>query len=524
MKQKPAHWADNIAERIIRSKGEKDQYVCASGITPSGTIHIGNFREIISVELVVRALRRKGKNVRFIYSWDDYDVFRKIPSNMPSQEMLESYLRKPIIETPDPYGKEDSYARRNEKEVEEALPEVGIHPEYIYQADHYKKSVYAEGIKKALAGREKIREILNEYRTTPLKDSWWPVSIFCGQCRKDTTQVTSWDGNNTLSYSCASCGNKEEVDLTTTHNVKLLWRIDWPMRWEYEKVDFEPAGKEHHSRGGSFDTAKHIAESIYHYKPPVTFKYDFISIKGQGGKISSSKGNVISLKDMLDIYQPEVIRFLFAGTRPDSEFAISFDLDVLKIYEDYDKCERIYFDNEEVSEKKKQKQKSIYEYSQVEAIPGEMPYQIPFRHLCNLLQISNGDREAVIETLGIDNNEALKRTRVRAACAWNWIRTYAPENFRFALRAPDAGTVELTEEERNIIVHFRQELEDQFDSFTEKSLAELFYAFAEKNGIEPKALFKLVYRVLIGKEMGPRLANFILTIGKERIIAILKIY
>ncbi|MFC2282044.1 MAG: class I tRNA ligase family protein, partial [Treponema socranskii subsp. buccale] len=69
---KLVHWADQCAEKIIRERGDLDSYTCASGITPSGTVHIGNFREIISVDLVVRALRSRGKKVRFIYSWDDY--------------------------------------------------------------------------------------------------------------------------------------------------------------------------------------------------------------------------------------------------------------------------------------------------------------------------------------------------------------------------------------------------------------------------------------------------------------------
>jgi lysyl-tRNA synthetase class 1 len=88
------HWADLNAEKVIREKGEKPLYTCASGITPSGTVHIGNFREIISVDLVVRALRDRGKQVRFIYSWDDYDVFRKVPKNMPQGELLAKYLRQ----------------------------------------------------------------------------------------------------------------------------------------------------------------------------------------------------------------------------------------------------------------------------------------------------------------------------------------------------------------------------------------------------------------------------------------------
>ncbi len=89
---KSTHWADINADKIIREKSGKDHFTCASGITPSGTVHIGNFREIISVDLVVRALRDKGEKVRFIYSWDDYDVFRKVPKNMPQQELLETYL------------------------------------------------------------------------------------------------------------------------------------------------------------------------------------------------------------------------------------------------------------------------------------------------------------------------------------------------------------------------------------------------------------------------------------------------
>ena len=72
------HWADLAAEKVIQEKVDKKQYTVAAGITPSGTVHIGNFREIITVDLVKRALEKRGKKVRFIYSWDDYDVFRKV--------------------------------------------------------------------------------------------------------------------------------------------------------------------------------------------------------------------------------------------------------------------------------------------------------------------------------------------------------------------------------------------------------------------------------------------------------------
>jgi len=514
---KVTHWADNYAEKIIHEKGDKELYVCASGITPSGTVHIGNFREIITVELVVRALRDRGKQVRFVYSWDDYDVFRKVPANMPKQDMLAGYLRQPITLTPDPFGTEESYARRNEKEVEDLLPIVGVNPEYIYQAGRYRSSTYAEGIRRALEHRDRLRTILNEHRTTSLPADWWPISVFCTACNRDTTEIKEWDGKDGISYSCSSCGNEERLDLASTPAVKLFWRIDWPMRWAYEGVDFEPAGKDHHSEGGSFDTARRIVKDIYDHPAPTTFQYDFIGIKGRGGKISSSSGEVVSLKDVLEIYQPELVRYMFASTRPNTEFKISFDLDVIKIYEDYDRCERIYFGSESVSESRAAKERRIYELSQVQKVPASMPTQAPFRHLCNLIQIQDGNVDGVIEFLKLSTDEEdLEKIRTRGNCAWNWIGQYAPDSFRFTLRPRGSTPIEVTEGERKAIGLLHREIEQKLDSHEEKSLGEAIYTLAEEAGMEPKEFFKLAYRVLIDKEMGPRLAGFLLIIGKER--------
>jgi len=530
------HWADIYADRIIREKGplpkeqggkKREEYTCASGITPSGTVHIGNFREIISVELVVRALREKGQPVRFIYSWDDYDVFRKVPRNIPNAAEFETYLRWPITLIPDPYGREENYARGNEADLEKLLPVVGVEPDYIYQAGRYRKSAYAAGIRKALENRDVIRRILNQHRTHPLDDSWWPISVFSTFTNKDTTTVLSWDGAWGITYRCEQTGNEETLDLRTTGAVKLLWRIDWPMRWAEEGVDFEPAGKDHHSEGGSFDTARHICNEVYGVAAPVSFQYDFISIKGKGGKISSSTGEVVSLQDVLEIYQPEVVRYLFAGTKPNSEFAISFDLDVLKIYEDYDKCERIYFGAEEVGEKRRAKEARTYELSQVSSVPGELPVQIPLRHLCNFLQINSGDVAAALDAQDGSESwseEQRRRLERRARCAWNWVTTYAPEDFRFTLKDGSEEPVECSEAGRAAITALREELAARYEQYDEKGLAEAIYRIAGEAGIEPKDFFVLMYQVLIGKTKGPRLAGFIRTVGRDRVLKILESY
>ncbi|MBW3019988.1 lysine--tRNA ligase, partial [Candidatus Woesearchaeota archaeon] len=225
------HWADVTAERIISQKGDRDSYVCAAGITPSGVVHIGNFREIITVDLVVRALRKIGKNVRFIYSWDDYDVFRKVPKNMPQQDMLKENLRKAIVDVPDPFGTQESYARHHEVDVENDIHKVGIKPEFLYQAKKYRNLEYVEGIKKALQNANRIREILNEHREEPLDENWLPISGYCPECGDDRVDLNNYDGEYNLNLKCNNCSCEKQININESPFLKLPWRIDWPMRW-----------------------------------------------------------------------------------------------------------------------------------------------------------------------------------------------------------------------------------------------------------------------------------------------------
>ena len=501
MKREAFHWADQVAEKLLRKK--KDKYVLAAGITPSGTIHIGNFREMITVDLVAKALENKGKKVRFIYSWDDYDRLRKVPKNMPKQDLLKKYLGNPIVDTPDVFGCHKSYAEHLEKEVEENLPLVGINPEFIYQSKMYRDCKYVEGIKKALDNKEKIIEILNKYRKDHLTD-WWPVAIYCEECSKDETKILHYESYE-LDYECV-CGYKGKLDFRKNGNVKLSWRVDWPMRWYYEKVDFEPGGKDHSTTGGSYDTGKQIVKEVWDFDAPDYIMYDFVRIKGMGGKISSSKGNVITLKEVLEVYEPAIVRFLFAGTRPNTEFDISFDEDVIKIYSDFDKCERIYFGKEEVKEDKLKKEKRIYELSKID-IPKEMPFQPNFRHLSMLVQIYDGDIEKVVELF-----EEKEKVRIRAEKAFNWVKKYAPEDYRFEVQKE--VNVKVSEKGKKALKLLAKKLENKYD---EEGLFNEFYDICKTIGIENKEFFKEAYQVLINKDKGPRLAGFILAIGAKKV-------
>ena len=340
------------------------------------------------------------------------------------------------------------------------------------QSERYQAHRYVEGMKKALQNRELIKECLNTYRDDDHKmkaeDVYWPTSIFCGKCNKDTTEITGYDGEYGVSYKC-ECGCEETVDIRNFGGIKLGWRVDWPMRWNEEKVCFEPGGKDHISPGGSYDTAKLVSKKIYNWDAPVTMKYDFVKLKGVPGKMSSSKGKVISLIDALEVYQPEVLRYIFAQNKVDHEFSISFDLDVVTVYEAYDKTERLVWGLEEPKEKdpaKKEsillREKRIYELSQIEpGMPKVQPYQVPFRLLTTLLQTYDGDIDAVIASLGDVKPEQEECLRRRCACAWYWINESAPDcapDFCFKIRKDGSKAEDITGDMLKAVQRVRDEV------------------------------------------------------------------
>ncbi len=520
---KAVHWADMTADRIIRQKGDKEEYVLASGITPSGVVHFGNFRETITVDLVARALRERGKNVRFIFSWDDYDTFRKVPANMPKQDELAKYMFQPIVDTPDPFGEFESYAAHHEAKFEEQLKKVGVDVSPIYQAKMYREGTYKDQIKFALNNRDKIVEILNVHRSAPLADDWQPVSIYCEKYNTDKVKILSFDGHSIIRYKHEEHDYEGEIDLNTTKRAKLPWRIDWPMRWAFEKVDFEPGGKDHSSKGGSFDTGKEIVK-LWDWDAPIYLQYDFVSIKGAGGKMSSSKGNIITINDVLNVYEPEMIRWIFASYKTNVDFSVSFDLDVVKTYEDFDRQERLAFGVDQGNAKKMAMAKRVYELSQVYELPAEMPFQPAFRHLTNILQINDGDidktRVSYADQIKTDRDE--RRFRERAARAKFWLENYAPEEFKFKLNAK-RPEMEISDNAKKFLSELSSFLETSWDDLdSDKALHEKMYEYIHAAELDPSEAFLVLYKTLISKEKGPKLAGFIRTIGKDRILNLLK--
>lgn len=524
-----SHWADLAARRVRAAHPDADPIVVAAGITPSGIVHVGNFREVMTVDLVARAMRDQGMPVRFIYSWDDFDVFRKVPADAPRPDMLEENLRRSVADVPDPFGRADSYASHFIEAFESSLEPLGIAPEFIRQSRRYREGRYAEGIRKALEQAALIREVLDRFRTEPLPADWLPLAGFCGACGRDEVDFV-WDGEWEVEVVCRDCEARTRVDLRKGGDVKLPWRVDWPMRWAYEGVCFEPGGKDHSSAGGSYDTAKQIVGPVYGGWAPEYVPYDFVRLKGFGGKISSSKGGGVTVADCLRIYEPAMLRWIFAGQRPNSEFQISFDLDVIKLYEDYDRAVATAYEPDDGSRKDKKRQivRRTIELSSVEPLrirPGDAPPRVPsFRPLSMILQIYDGDVDRALdhyvasgEVTSEAEREAFGR---RARCVWNWILDFAPEDFRYRIRGTPSDRP-LEGEAKTVLARLVAVLEAE-PAITEQELVPHLKTLCDGTSLSPRDFYPYAYDLLIGRPQGPKLTTLLTTMGTERALPLLR--
>jgi len=141
-----------------------------------------------------------------------------------------------------------------------------------------------------------------------------------------------------------------------------------------------------------------------------------------------------------------------------------------------------------------------------------------------LIQIADGDVEKAMAALDGPKPEQIPALRARALCAHYWVENCAPDEFRFRLR-PAGERAELSAGEASAIRLLRDEVVSRIETFAEdKPCAEAIYQTAEKAGIEGKALFRASYQALIGKDQGPRLANFLRSVDKQRLLDILSVY
>ena len=525
------HWSEEIAQRIIERNPDKEEYVCAAGISPSGSIHIGNFRDIATSYFVVRALRAKGKKAKLLFSWDEFDRLRKVPVNVAKVDSdFEKYIGMPYVDVKNPFPDSDakSYAEYFEKEFMSSIEKFGIEMDYRYQADMYRSGKYTENILHAIKHRGEIFDILDSHRTQDAqegeREAYFPVGIYCHCCGKDTTKITAFDEDSmTAEYEC-ECGHHGSFDFRSEYNCKLAWKIDWPMRWMYEGVDFEPGGKDHATVNGSYDTSKEISKAIFGYEPPIFQGYEFIGIKGTTGKMSGSSGLNLTPDALMKIYQPEVILWLYSKTEPLKAFDFCFDDGILRQYFEFDKMYNAVKEGTADDYVKSIMYNTTIGERTIETVPMGLLVQ-----LGSVVDFNIPMLETVFEKIGTPYK--YEQFADRLDRAKYWLEQCAPDqvnklrvtrNFEIynSLSDDEKKEIELLHAYLSKGGYTLDELNTQlydipkqvFDvtAITDKELKKIQGAF-----------FKNVYRLLIDKEKGPRLYLFLYAIDPERYVGLL---
>lgn len=505
------HWAERIADQLIRSHPDKEEFHCASGTTPSGPVHCGNLRDILTNWNVAKCLMERGKKVKLIQSWDDYDRFRKVPKNVP--ESYAEHLGRAVADVPDPWEEYPSYAARYERQFERSLVKLHIDLEYRYQAQVYRSGAYNYAIVEAIEKRKDIYDIISSFRTQKGTDEererYFPVEIYCEVCNRDTTRLTEIDYSSLdFRYSC-KCGFENGGNAATATNLKLPWKIDWAMRWRHERVDFEPAGKDHGTAGGSFEVASEIARKVFLIEPPTFQVYEFLGIKGLAGKMSGSSGNVITLDEALEIYQPEVLLWIFARIHPNRAFDLVVDRQIYQVYDEFDRAAA------DASEEGQEEHKA----TKLSAIAGRVVYPVPFRQLASFSGIVRGNLVALEEMfrrIGTPYPAAQFSERLEKAA--NWVHKYAPEeDCRLVEARRGDYFASMTAERQQWIRDLHAWV--AADEITQESAGVKLYeipagtADSDKKKNQ-KVFFQDIYALLFGRSSGPRLGTFLAAVPK----------
>lgn len=524
------HWAEELAKRIIEKNPNKEEYVCAAGISPSGSIHIGNFRDVATSYFVYKALIKLGKKARLLFSWDEFDRLRKVPVNVSKVDSsIESCIGKPYVDIKNPFvdSPYETYALHFEKEFEESMKKFDIPLDFRHQAEMYRSGKYTEYVLHSLKHRKEIFDILDRHRTQDAapgeRDGFFPVSIYCPNCGKDSTRIVSFDeGNMTCEIEC-SCGCHETFDFKTNHNCKLSWKVDWPMRWMYEKVDFEPGGKDHASINGSYDTSKEISKEIFGYEPPIFQGYEFIGIRGTTGKMSGSSGLNLTPETLLKLYEPEVLLWLYSKTEPQKAFDFCFDEGILRQYFEFDK---MY--NEVLNGDAPDYANDIMYYVKVkDRVVNTVPMGLMVQ-LGSVVDFNVPMLEVVFSKIGM--NYKYNDFKDRLDRAKFWLEQCSPENRNVLRKLRNWDVYETLDDlEKEEISKLYSYLKT--NSYNLDELQSMLYAICKEVrhiDIESKELkafqgnfFKNVYKLLIDKEKGPRLYLFLYAIELDKYLPLL---
>jgi len=516
------HWADKIANEIVKS-GKYMPYWVDDMKTPSGYAHIGSMLGPVMHSAIYRALKDLGKDAKLTYVFNDFDVADEFPAIL--QDVLDGHQGKALKMVPSPSPEFENLADFLADDLKKSIEYLGFEAEYISSWELYKQGKFDEVIRIALDNSEKIQDIYQKISGSQKKLSGWlPFQTICEKCQKvGTTLVYDWDGEK-VSYRCEpklvtwaeGCGHEGKVS-PFGGTGKLPWKVDWAAHWAVIGVTVEGAGKDHASKGGSYDIAMAICKDIFKYERPYKFYNEFLLIGGR--KMSSSKGVGLKAHDLVKILPAEIARFLFISKdiKKQSNFDPYGTMAIPDLFDEYDKCWEAYTKNGDEDLAR------TFVLSQINY--GFLPerekgfFAPRFKDIANYLSQGLSDKEVLaklteIKKGKIDDSE-LSVFEERLKYAKIWLKDFAPDEYRFELTNE---VPEKAKEFSDLQKKYLSEIIKVYnDDETAESLQISLYELTKSIGIPTKDGFAAIYLSLIGKTHGPRAGALLLNIGKEKV-------
>ena len=517
-------WADAAADAVEERIGGADRdpaapIVIKGGISPSGVPHFGNMNEVMRGHFVAEVLRERDHAVRHVFTTDDRDPLRKLPRKLADLDgnivglgevdasALGTNLGKPYTDVPDPFGCCDSYGDHFSRLIKQSADLLGVDIEVVSNTELYEDGTFEPVVRHVLDDRAAARDLLAEYQDK-VDESYVPFNPICANCGKITETVTDV-ADDAVDYRCTDieaggqtiegCGHEGTA---TLREGKLPWRFEWPAQWRTLGVDFEPFGKDHAE--GSWPSGEHIARDLLGDDPPVPMVYEWFTLNGDA--FSSSEGNVVMVSEVLDLLEPEVVRYFFTK---DPKRARDFDIARLdQLVDEFDRFERLYFDEIDGEEQERTRAERIYPF--LVADPDADRVRIPYTFAAVL---GMTDDPALRETMArrsghipADADEKqVEDALARVEQARNWaVRTDNAYNYRLAESLPD---VEFDDATTNALADLADFIEAE--SPDEETLQGEIYEIAREHGVDVGDFFAAGYRLFLDESEGPRLGPFL---------------
>tara|TARA_B100000214_G_scaffold144277_1_gene103153 strand:+ start:1239 stop:2810 length:1572 start_codon:yes stop_codon:yes gene_type:complete len=519
------HWADYTAQRLMERGGKQ---VSASGITPSGEFHIGHLREILSAEMIHRACIDAGLDSKYIFIVDSMDPLRRVYDFLSPE--YEEYIGQPLayIPAPDSEGRPrgaGTYAEHFLGPFLEALGEIGVRPEVVMNHETYESGEFAEYIDLAISKKEEIRAIIQEISGRELSGDWFPYNPMGSDGSMDGVTVTGYE--KPFVHWTDSNGKEGKSDIRKAEG-KMPWRIDWAARWAIHGITCEPAGKDHGSAGGSYDTGIPICK-LLGGDPPDKIVYEWIQLKGMG-PMSSSTGLTIGPMEALSLVPPEILRFVIARSKINRHIEFDTGGALFRTADEYERLVSRPSQEEEGMTKRQlvaaQTQQGAIRLSQVESgsDPLESVGGVSFRHLSMLAQIKSSD-EDVWESLnrsGHIQGEPGESLMVRLSRMRTWIDgPHFPEDAKIEIKMElgDEARERLDSESKQFLSALSPLLSEC--EWTDEQINEAIASACESSGIERRKGYSTIYWALIGRSHGPKASSLLFELDRNAVLSLL---